>query len=84
MCLLASSAIGLQILIDVCQQCGVVHHIVYHPVKSMCMTILPTRYTLSTPSLSLNKADLVYSDSIKYLGVVPITILMTMEISVAS
>jgi hypothetical protein len=70
MCLLAPSATGLQKLIDVCQQYGVAHDIVYHPVKSMCMTILPKRYKLSIPSLSLNNADLVYTDSIKYLGVV--------------
>ena len=40
MCLVAPSAIGLQKLIDVCQQYDV-HNKVYHPVKSMCMTILP-------------------------------------------
>ena len=70
MCLLSPSAIGLQKLIDVCQQYGVVNHIVYHPVKSICMTILAQRYKLSTPSLIPNNADLVYTDSIKYLGVV--------------
>jgi hypothetical protein len=70
MCLLAPSATGLQKLLDVCQQYGVVHDIVYHPVKSMCMTILPKRYKLSIPSLSLNNADLMYTDSIKYIGVV--------------
>jgi len=68
MCLLASITTGLQKLDDVCQQYGIVHDIVYHPVKSMCMTIL------SIPSLILNNADLVYT----------VTILMTTEISVAS
>ena len=51
----------------------------------MCMTILPKRYKLSIPSLSLNNADLVYTDSIKYLVVVlNNNFLMTTEISVAS
>ena len=62
---------GLQKLSDAYQQYGVVYDIVYHPVKSMCMTLLPKRYKLSIPSLSLNNADLVYTDSIEYLGVVP-------------
>jgi len=70
MYLFAPSAIGLQKLIDVCQQHDVVHDIVYHPVKSMCMIIVPKMYKLSIPSLSPNNADLVYTDSINYLGVV--------------
>ena len=59
MCLLAPFATGLLKLIDVCQQYGVVHDIVYHPIKSICTTILPKIYKLSIPSLSLNNIDLV-------------------------
>ena len=69
MCLLAPSAIGLQKLINVCPQYGVVHDIIYHPVKSMCMTMLPKMYKLSIPSLSLTNPDFVYTESIKCLGV---------------
>ena len=39
MCLLSPSAIGLQKPIDVCQQYGAVHVMVYHPVTSMCTTV---------------------------------------------
>ena len=69
-CVYLPSATGLQKLIDVCKQYGVVHDIIYHPVKSMCITILPKTYKLSIPSLSLNNADLVYTSSIKHLSVV--------------
>ena len=69
-CLLSPSATGLLKLIDVYQQYGVVHDTGYHPVKSMCMTILPKRHKLSIPSSSLNNADLVCIYPINYFGVV--------------
>ena len=34
------------------------------------MSILPSRYHLNVPSVTLNNAHLVNADSIKYLGVV--------------
>ena len=34
------------------------------------MSILPSRYHLNVPSVTLNNAPLVYADIIKYLGVV--------------
>jgi len=70
MCLLAPSAIGLQQLINVCTDYGIEHDIVFNPVKSKCMAILPNRYKLSLPTVSLNGDDLVYTDNIKYLGVI--------------
>jgi hypothetical protein len=69
-CLLAPSAMGLQQLINVCEQYGSDHDILYNPIKSKCMAILPRRYKLTIPTVSLNNIDLVYADSIKYLGVI--------------
>jgi hypothetical protein len=70
MCLLSPSAIGLQQLINVCTAYGAEHDIMFNPTKSKCMTILPKRYKLSIPKVSLNGDDLVYTDTIKYLGVI--------------
>ena len=70
MYLLSASATGLHNFIDICQQYGLVYDIVCHPVKYMSMIILTKRYKLSVHSLSLNNSDLVYTYSIKYIGVV--------------
>jgi len=69
-CLLAPSAMGLQQLINVCEQYGSEHDILYNPIKSKCMAVLPNRYKLTVPTVTLNNIDLEYADNIKYLGVV--------------
>ena len=69
LCLMAPSAVGLQLLISVCEKYGVDHDILYNPIKSKCMTILPSGYRLKIPSVKLNSIDLVYTNCIKYLGV---------------
>ena len=70
MCLLAPSALGLQLLINVCEKYGLSHDILYNPIKSKCMVISPNNYRLSIPSVKLNDSQLLYTDNIKYLGVV--------------
>lgn len=70
MCLLAPSALGLQQLINICEMYGIDHDILYNPVKSKCMTILPSKYKLCTPTVKLNDVTLAYADSVKYLGVI--------------
>ena len=69
MCLLAPSPVGIQELINICEKYGNDHDILYNSVKSKCMSILPSRYNLSIPNVTLNAVLLVYTDSIKYLGV---------------
>ena len=69
-CLLAPSAAGIQQLINICEKYGIEHDILFNSVKSKCMSILPSRYHLNIPTVTLNNAPLVYTDSIKYLGVV--------------
>ena len=48
---------------------GVDHDILYNPIKSKYMTILPGGYRLKIPSVKLNSIELVYTNCIKYLGV---------------
>ena len=69
MCILAPSASGLQKLVDICAEYGIEHDILYHTVKTKCVTFLPKRYKLHVPSVSLNNVVLDYVDKIKYLGV---------------
>ena len=53
---MAPSAMGLQQLINACEKYGIEHDILYNPIKSKCIT--------------LNNINLVYENSVKYLGVV--------------
>ena len=68
-CLLAPSALGLQLLLDVCGQYGLNHDIIYHPVKTKCMVFKPARYDLNIVQMHLHENVLVYTRDIKYLGV---------------
>ena len=47
-----------------------IHDILYNPIKSKCMAVVPTRYKLNLPIVTLNNINLVYENSVKYLGVV--------------
>ena len=62
MCILAPSAVGLQLLLNACSEYGYTHDIIFHPIKS-------SRYKLFTPSVVLNDRVLDITDGIKYLGV---------------
>ena len=42
----------------------------YNPIKSKCMAVVPSRYKLNLPIVTLNNINLVYENSVKYLGVV--------------
>ena len=44
MCLLAPSALGLQLLINLCEKYGLNHDILYNPIKSQCMVICIYHY----------------------------------------
>ena len=69
-CLMAPSAMGLQQLINACEKYGIEHDILYNPIKSKCMAVVPSRYKLNLPIVTLNNINLVYENSVKYLGVV--------------
>ena len=68
-CLMAPSAMGLQQLINACEKYGIEHDILYNPIKSKCMAVVPSRYKLNLPIVTLNNINLVYENSVKYLGV---------------
>ena len=68
-CILAPSAMGLQTLIDICVAYGIDHDIIYNPLKTKCVAILPQGYKLSIPTVSLNGNVLEYVPTMKYLGV---------------
>ena len=68
-CLLAPSAIGLQRMIDICTDYGIENDILFNSLKSNCLTVLPRRYSLNVPSITLNDSPLNNLPSVKYLGV---------------
>jgi hypothetical protein len=67
--LLAPSPSALQKLLDVCEQYGVKHNIVYNPKKSVCMAFLPKRLVnCNIPTMLFNGKALDWVDEHKYLG----------------
>ena len=69
MCLVASSAKGLQTLLDKCITYTQLHGIVYNSKKSVCMCIKSSKYKLvNLPSVKLGEQILQYVTTYKYLG----------------
>ena len=53
LCLLAPCAIALQKLLDICQEYGVEHDVIYNPLKYICMVFKPDRFSLKCPLVHL-------------------------------
>ena len=53
-CLMASSAIGLQKMLDVCFDFSLRNNIMFNPVKSVCVTFKPKKSKLSYPCVRLD------------------------------
>ena len=47
-----------------------IHDILYNPTKSKYMAVVPSRYTRNLSIVTLNNINLVYENSVTYLGVV--------------
>ena len=69
LCLLATCAIALQKLLDICHEYGVEHDVIYNPLKSVCMVFKPDRFSLKCPLVHLGNNVLEYQEKVKYLGV---------------
>ena len=59
-CLMASSAIALQKMLNLCFECSQSNDIISNPIKSQCMVIKPNRFKLYCPAVSLNKNIINY------------------------
>ena len=70
LCLLSPSAKGLQNLVDICQQYGSSHDIVYNPLKTECIVFKPQSYKLQCPAISLSGETVEFVSRTKYLGTV--------------
>ena len=66
---MAPIAIALQILLDLCNDNGLNHDIVYNPFKSICMVFKPPRFSLKCPPVSQGQTVLEYKSEVKYFGV---------------
>ena len=66
-CLLASSAIGLQRMLDVCFDFSIRNDININPIKSVCIVFKPKNNTLHCPNVRLDRNVLEYISCTKYL-----------------
>ena len=65
---MASSPVGLQLLIDICANYGFENDLLFNRSKSVCMVVKPRGRNVSTPLMFLNGDALEYVDIVKYLG----------------
>ena len=66
--LLSPSFRGMQIMLDICTQYGLVHNIVFNAVKTVS-TVIGHRRTVFNESLYISDRPIPWVDSFKYLGV---------------
>ena len=69
-CLLAPSANAMQILLDTCYSYGLIHDIVFNPLKSVCMVFKPKSHKLFCPLVKIGDEILKIVFESKYLGIV--------------
>ena len=70
MCILSFSSAGMQKLLNICDQYGNDHDLIYNSKKTMCMCFTPKSCKSYECKLSLNQESLTYVREARYLGVV--------------
>ena len=69
-CLLAASPTALQRLLDICVCYAIEFDITYNELKSHCMLFRPRKLkSLCIPSIFVRGKELIFSTSVKYLGI---------------
>ena len=58
----------MQGLLNICEEYGVDHYLIYNSTKSMCMCFKTNNLSKHDPLFNLNNAQLKYVDEAKYLG----------------
>ena len=76
LCLMAPCAIALQELINLCYEYSIGIDMNFNALKSYCIAFTPKLYKLTLPSLPIS-----YTDSIKYLGYMFSSKLVTVNIA---
>ena len=69
-CVMASTAIVLQKLLDVCFEYSIANKLLFNPVKSVCIVLNPCYFKLYCPIVSIRTEPLTYVNTVKYLGFV--------------
>ena len=69
LCLMAPSPSALQYLINICDRFCTENDLMFNTKKSMCMVVKPPKYKLRCPTLYIGCDELLYVDTVKYLGV---------------
>ena len=69
LCLLSISSAGMQRLLNICEEYGVDHDLIYNSTKSMCMCFKTNNLSKHDPLFNLNNAQLQYVEEAKYRGV---------------
>jgi len=69
LCLISISSAGMQTLLNICEEYGSKHDIMYNNKKSMSMCFR-TNLKMKDPLFTLHNSKLLYVVEAKYLGVV--------------
>ena len=67
-CLMASSAIALRKMLNMCYEFSQTNDIIFNPIKSQCMVFKPHQFKLYCPAVYLNGNIIYYVEKTKYLG----------------
>ena len=68
LCVLVPSAIGLQLMLDVCFNFSTCNDIIFNPVKSVCVAFQHKKSKLFCLNVTLDNNVLEYIGRTKYLG----------------
>ena len=67
LCLLSISSAGMQRLLNICEEYGVDHDLIYNSTQSMCMCFKTNNLSKHDPLFNLNNAQLQYVEEAKYM-----------------
>ena len=67
-CLMATSAIALQKMLNLCYEFSQSNDIIFNPSKSQCMVFKPNRFKMYCPAVYLNGNMTNYVEKSRYLG----------------
>ena len=69
-CVMAPTAIALQMLLDVCFEYGIANDLLFNPVKYVCIIFKSCRFKSYCPTVSIGAEPLTYVNTVKCLGFV--------------
>ena len=68
-CLMAQTATAMQCMLDIYYNYCLDNHVLFNPLKSVCILFKPKGYYIYRPKIMIGTEDLKYVDNTKYLGI---------------